>query len=55
MAKASEEQAKTKRVGDPELLAMNAIGKAMESLDETTQQRVLAWIKSKYSPPVIGD
>jgi len=49
MAKENEEaETKTKRVGDPELLALNTICRSMETLDAAARHRVMAWINAKY-------
>lgn len=39
---------KTKRVADPELLAINTISKSMEELDEAAVGRVMAYLNARY-------
>lgn len=45
----NEAAPKTKRVADPELLAINNIAKCMEELDGAAQQRVVSYLNSRYS------
>lgn len=41
--------AKTKRVADPELQALNKIGDVLNGLDAETLQRVLLWVNGQYA------
>jgi hypothetical protein len=44
---------KTRRVSDPEILAMNAVAQIMEDLPPATSARVAKWFFGRYneSPP----
>lgn len=42
---------KTKRVSDPELLAISGITRAMEELDEAAVGRVMAYLNARYCKP----
>jgi hypothetical protein len=45
----------TKRVGDPELIAMNEISKALEKVQGPARNRVLKWLADKYDIPASID
>lgn len=48
--KTLNEAAKTTRVADPELQALDKIGKLLATLSEEKRARVLRYVNEKYGP-----